>query len=689
MEFSGGKAQYVGVYHSPGRITSFSRLSQTCYAPGCQFALPGLLCYNSRNKKASQLLEARGLLVTVGTPWQGCDSTRPATVKLRAGHLFSTESVNGTCRVMDLFSSPRLSDLPQISIATREQTLINKARERGYVTFEEVQALYPDGDEYLDAIDALLLRLVEIGVAPVSAASVQPIAEAIAAAQRRKAVSLTKTRTRDLLDPVDLYLEEIRQFPILTRDQERWLGIAMECPRLTLDSPELSDSGSAVQAFEVFFEKLLKLAARESARVLKMLAYTHSHYHSSKFSKELGHLIQEVQLRRQGKEGDGRRQGKEGDGDSVLSQFIEWCPEKAHSNLFDLCVYLWALPTPALLLLQRGVLGKRSLPEEQANALSHRDERSQLDQEVGEIRRRAEQAKRTLILHNLRLVTSIAWRYQNQGLHILDLCQEGNIGLIKAVERFDYRQGNKFSTYAVWWIRQSITRAIADQCRTIRLPVHMHETLCRIHRAEDALREELGREPNARELAERCELSPKEVKRALNREPRMCSLDSLLCCSEFPLDWFGHKVGFKQLRPCPIRQYAERLWLYDGPNRDDDFECPPCIFGQKTSDELAAEESVDYSMLMLGASSSREPSDRIVTRQIRGALDGVLGDLADRERLVIEKRFGLGDDQVYTLEEIGRDFGLTRERIRQIESRAMRLLRHPARKRKLRNYLYF
>ena len=582
--------------------------------------------------------------------------------------------------VMDLSPSPRLSDLPQISIATREQTLVGKAKERGYVTFEEVQALYPDGDEYLDAIDALLLQLVEMGVAPVSAASVRPVVESIAAAQKREAISPAKIKTHDLLDPVDLYLEEIRQFPILTRDQEMWIGIAMECPGLTIDNPEPSGSRGGAQTLEAFFRQLLKLAAREGARVLKILAYTHNHSPSSKFSKELGDLVQEVQQ---------RRQGKERQEDSVLSQLMEWCPEKAHSNLFDLCVYLWALPMSALLFLQRGITGRKDLPSsEQETALCRHDQRSQLSQEVREIRRHAEQAKRTLVMHNLRLITSVAWRYQNQGLHILDLYQEGNLGLIKAVERFDYRQGNKFSTYATWWIRQSITRAIADQCRTIRLPVHMHEALCRIHRAEDTLREELGREPNARELAERCEMSPREVKQALNREPRICSLDSLLCCSEFPLDSFSPEVGFVQLRPCPIRQYAEHLCLYDGSNRDDDFECPPCVFGQKTPDQLAAEESVDYSMLMLGVSSSYEPSpDRVVARQLAEDLDRVLDGLSKRQRLVIRRRFGLADGRVYTLEEIGKELGVTRERIRQIETQALKRLRHPARTRKMRHYL--
>ena len=355
---------------------------------------------------------------------------------------------------MYLSTDSRLSDLTQVPIAIREQRLVKEAKQRGYVTFEEVQALYPAGDKYLDAIDALLVRLIETGVTPISAVSVRPAIEAIAAAQRRE-VRPAEIETYAPLDLVDLYFEEIRQFSVLTRAQEIWLGIAMECPRCTLDNPELLGSGDVVQTSEAFFGQLLNLAAGEGKRVKRTIS--HNGYPTSKVSEEFGRLIQEVQMRQQGD-----RRSKS----SMLSQLIEWCPEEKRDSLFNLCAYLWALPTSALQFLQKHVLSHGFFPSGQTAARYCLDECSPLSQEVGEIRRRAEWAKRTLILHNLRLVTSIAWRYQNQGLHILDLYQEGNLGLIRAVERFDYRQGNKFSTYATWWIRQSITRAIADQCST-------------------------------------------------------------------------------------------------------------------------------------------------------------------------------------------------------------------------------
>jgi len=600
-------------------------------------------------------------------------------------------------------SSPLLNPA-QASITARAQALIEGAKDKGYVTFEEVQALYPPGDKYLDAIDALLMQLIEQGVTPVSATSVQLVVEAIAATRQREAAAVTETETYIPLDIAGLYLGEIRQFPVLTHDQERWLGIAMECPRITLDNPELLGSRDTNQTFDAFFGQLLRWASSEGRRVRRMLIP--DSYSYPQISEALGSLIQEVPLWQH----DDQRCRS-----SILSNLIEWCPGQAHDSLFNLCAYLYALPAPALRFLEEYTLSNGTFPAKPAIRRFCLDGCSELSLEAEEIPHRAEQAKRTLMLHNLRLVASVAWRYQNQGLSILDLYQEGNLGLIKAVEAFDYRQGNRFSTYATWWIRQSITRAIADQCRTIRLPVHMHDFLDKIHRAEGALRVELGREPTTKELADRCEMPPRTLKQVLQREPHICSLDSLVCCPEFPLDWIGPKVGFTQARPCPVRQRAERLWAV-GSDHNDDFEYPPCISWRETPDELAiegangsmltlddsstqertleelaVEENVDYSMLMLSASHLSEPSpDRMLAPQLlKETLNGPLGDLTDRERLVIERRFGLLDGQDRTLEEIGKELGLTRERIRQIEGMALRKLRHPTYKRALRDYLWF
>jgi hypothetical protein len=195
---------------------------------------------------------------------------------------------------MVVSTSLRSSDLTQVPIAKREEKLISEARERGYVTFEDVQALYPASDEYLDAVDAFLIRLIEIGVTPVSAASVKPVVEAIAAEQRRKEVITTKAKVYSPLDLVSLYLEEIRQFPVLTRNQERWLGIAMECPKLTINNPGLSSKGRA-KSLEVLFRGLL-IRVLEEGRRIKRIMFQNGHPRF-KVSDELGHLVQEIQTR--------------------------------------------------------------------------------------------------------------------------------------------------------------------------------------------------------------------------------------------------------------------------------------------------------------------------------------------------------------------------------------------------------
>ncbi len=448
-------------------------------------------------------------------------------------------------------------------------------------------------------------------------------------------------------DPVRLYLREIGQVKLLDADSEFRLATMIEANRLVNAfrrrpprkglTPPCAICHAILSELHTSWERLLEDADRL--------------HHDP---PDLGLMLSEAQA---------LRAGWSSDAPSYLRAFLDngkWGSDPLWDDFarkaYSVFLSLYLIPFNYAAWLLNHINQKHKLPNLRTMYAHLPDDKEVLD-EIELVKAQAKEAHQSLIRANLRLVVSVAKRYLGRGINFLDLIQEGNIGLLRAVSKFDPRRGFKFSTYATWWIRQSINRSIAEQARTIRIPVHMFESITRILRVQRQLTQELGRDPTNEELAlEVGYLPASDVQAILRAHSEDVPLSPDL---QRKLDTAMQKID-------RVLRSAEEPVSIDGPVGDEESSS----LGDFIEDEDAL-----------------SPMDAAARQMLREQIRAALTSLADREREVLEMRFGLVDGQDHTLEEVSRFFDVTRERIRQIEAKALRKLRHPSRSKQLREYL--
>ena len=532
---------------------------------------------------------------------------------------------------------------------TKIKELIKLASDQGYLTYDDVNEALPESVLSAEEFDGILILLRGMDIEVIEDSDEQKFK-----AQMEKDERTRQAARLDVLDdPVRMYLKQMGQVPLLTREQE--VEISKRIEEAEINSRKLFNRfGFAQQAYlsmaerveggkERFDriisdkhvdsrEKYLKTLRQLTKTILRLRAATQQRF----VSANRGRVSQSTRQRKlKAIEGSRGRLA-----DSLEKFYFKQKAVEDFVSIADECYHRFKSCADAIRKIEKANKSKaqaEALRNEQKKLRQMEEDQCMTSEEFEHSYkdlktwlRKGLRAKTEMVEANLRLVISIAKKYTNRGLSFLDLIQEGNMGLMKAVEKFEYRRGYKFSTYATWWIRQAITRSIADQARTIRIPVHMIETINKLMRVQKQLVQEFGREPTPEEVAEEMNLPVDRVRAVLKMAQQPISLQS------------------------PV-----------GDSEDTHF-------GDFIEDK-----------------SAENPSEMTAYSLLKERLKDVLQTLTEREQEVLTLRFGLADGYSRTLEEVGRKFTVTRERIRQIEAKALRKMRHPTRIRKLEGFLEF